>query len=72
MTMLEIFSKGDVVVLKSGGPIMTVVGPISGQKMLGAKYRMAGADETDLLCTWFDEGERKQDVFSPDLLKKSQ
>jgi uncharacterized protein YodC (DUF2158 family) len=70
--MAETFGKGDVVVLRSGGPIMTVVGPVSEQKMSGARYRMSGAEDSDLLCTWFDKGDRKQDVFSPDLLKKSQ
>jgi uncharacterized protein YodC (DUF2158 family) len=70
--MASTFSKGDVVVLRSGGPAMTVVGPLSEQGMVGARYRMGGATETDLLCTWFDKGEQKYGTFDPELLKKSQ
>jgi len=51
----EAFKVGDVVMLKSGGPKMTV---------------SFVSDESGLIeCTWFDKsGERKHDEFSPDTL----
>jgi len=51
---------GDTVVLKSGGPLMTVL------------YTNAGYGERDLLCSWFlENGERRTDVFPPESLKRA-
>jgi uncharacterized protein YodC (DUF2158 family) len=49
------FKKGDVVTLKSGGPLMTI--------------RLIRHDGS-LLCMWFDsKKERKEDDFDPDTVK---
>jgi uncharacterized protein YodC (DUF2158 family) len=51
---------GDVVMLKSGGPRMTVMhmGPV------------AFADGCWVVCQWFDEhGELRQDIFEPDRVR---
>jgi uncharacterized protein YodC (DUF2158 family) len=50
------FSIGDVVMLKSGGPAMTVHG-------IG-DYTFTSPD-TGLLCVWFDGAKRVEDVFHP-------
>ena len=51
---------GDVVILKSGGPPMTVhnIGdyPIQGLKL-------------GVLCVWFDHAKKVEDVFHPDTLE---
>lgn len=46
---MEEFKAGDVVVLKSGGPRMTVQGE--------------GDFEGQVLCQWFDKGEVKTGSF---------
>jgi uncharacterized protein YodC (DUF2158 family) len=43
--MAKQFSKGDVVVLKSGGPAMTITG---------------GGKDCDHAVTWFDEEDKQQ------------
>ena len=55
--MADTFKRGDVVQLKSGGPIMTVQEPADGGKVL---------------CVWFptDESDRSfSNVFFPEMLK---
>ena len=47
------FKSGDVVQLKSGGPVMTVYSE--------------GRDDV-LICVWFDGTERKQGGFKPAML----
>jgi uncharacterized protein YodC (DUF2158 family) len=51
------FKIGDVVILKSGGPAMTVhsIGDYT-----------ATSPDTGLLCVWFDVAKRVEDVFHPD------
>ena len=53
MTQLKI---GDVVILKSGGPPMTV-------HNIG-DYTMKGLNP-GLLCVWFDGSKKMEDVFHP-------
>lgn len=52
------FKKGDVVVLKSGGPSMTV----------GAYHENYQGDDR-LVCMWFKDGERKAETFYEDQLE---
>lgn len=52
------FKKGDVVVLKSGGPSMTA----------GAYHESFQGDDR-LTCTWFNNGERKAETFHEDQLE---
>jgi uncharacterized protein YodC (DUF2158 family) len=51
---MEQFREGDVVQLKSGGPLMTI-------SKLG---------ETGIYCDWFIKDELKHGVFKPYQLKK--
>jgi uncharacterized protein YodC (DUF2158 family) len=50
------FKVGDVVQLKSGGPLMTVHNI--------ADYSHIGPNP-GLLCVWFDNAKRVEDVFDP-------
>lgn len=52
------FKIGDVVILKSGGPPMTVHG-------IG-DYLQA---KNGLLCVWFDDKKRVEDVFHQDTVE---
>ncbi len=54
------FKIGDVVMLKSGGPVMTV-------HNIG-EYTMQGLNP-GVLCVWFDDRKRVEDVFHPDTLE---
>ncbi|AOZ05953.1 YodC family protein [Cupriavidus malaysiensis] len=56
------FKKGDLVVVKSGGPTMTV-------SELG-DYSFAGGTEDGVKCVWFDQKSIKcEDVFDAAVLK---
>lgn len=66
---------GDVVTLKSGGPDMTIQrimgqdksGPIS---MQDKAYKMAGYNDGDVICQWFDSsGKLQSGAFKTDMLK---
>lgn len=52
------FNKGDVVQLKSGGPIMTV-----------NFYQSNYASKGPVVCDFFVGTEKKQEVFDEELLK---
>ena len=45
---------GDIVILKSGGPAMTI----------------EAVDETGLTCYWFDGAERRTAFFPPETIYK--
>ena len=51
------FKIGDVVTLKSGGPLMTI-------HNIG-EYSASGLNP-GLLCVWFDGAKKVEDVFHPD------
>lgn len=55
------FSSGDVVVLKSGGPKMTV-----------SFYKSSYASDTDLVCEYFDSGKKVQVVFKEEQLNPAE
>ncbi|MGG4672834.1 YodC family protein [Providencia sp. Me1] len=55
------FANGDVVVLKSGGPSMTVEKSV--------KY--AGNDFFHVHCSWFEKHNRFNDVFAEHMLDKA-
>jgi uncharacterized protein YodC (DUF2158 family) len=57
MTNLKI---GDVVVLKSSGPHMTI------HRISNFEYH---ASYLGLLCVWFDGGKKIEDVFHPDAVE---
>ena len=59
--MLAKFDAGDVVMLKSGGPYMTV----SAVAMSGS----VGAAEGDLSCHWFDGPVLYKGIFHPSSVK---
>jgi uncharacterized protein YodC (DUF2158 family) len=54
------FKIGDVVILKSGGPPMTV-------HDIGV-YNSTAPNE-GLLCVWFDASKRVEDVFRPETVE---
>jgi uncharacterized protein YodC (DUF2158 family) len=55
------FQKGDVVQLKSGGPVMTI-------EDIG-EYGMPGSTHTQAKCIWFDKTKKMEGVFELHLLK---
>jgi uncharacterized protein YodC (DUF2158 family) len=64
------FSAGDKVILKSGGPRMTVVDVLRKGQPDSESWLREGWRVGDLLCTWRDEksGEEKTQVFWPEWL----
>jgi uncharacterized protein YodC (DUF2158 family) len=56
------FNVGEVVQLKSGGPLMTV-------QSIG-DYTMSGGLNSGVLCVWFDDKKKLEDVFHPDSLER--
>ncbi|SDU02041.1 YodC family protein [Pseudomonas moraviensis] len=56
------FKKGDVVVLRSGGPKMTVV-------ELGDYSGYGTGPKDGVKCQWFDKTKRFEDVFDAETLK---
>ncbi|MBM4042792.1 MAG: DUF2158 domain-containing protein [Planctomycetes bacterium] len=52
--MTEELRPGDVVQLRSGGPLMTV----------------ASIDEHGVTCMWFDRNKREGAIFPPEALQK--
>ena len=54
------FSKGDVVVLKSGGPKMTVVDV--------GDYSMGLGPKNGVSCVWFDKMKKCDDCFDEEAL----
>jgi len=64
------YKQGDVVVLKSGGPKMTVK-KVIGQdtnKLEEMAYTNAGYKVGDLVCQWFIGGKLESGVFSPNTI----
>lgn len=68
-------NKGDIVVLKSGGPEMTIK-RIIGDENSNTKEKQSdkllllnGYDIGDLLCEWFDKNELKSNIFKQNSLK---
>jgi len=57
--MSQLFAKGDIVKLKSGGPPMTVQ----------AEGQDSGSDDK-VPCIWFDENSLRQHVFDKLILSK--
>ena len=59
--MADTFNVGDVVQLKSGGPLMTVNG--TGDDSMTGEFKV--------YCTWFDQkGKQTQSTFVPDVLNR--
>jgi uncharacterized protein YodC (DUF2158 family) len=58
---MSAIKKGDAVMLKSGGPIMTV-------QSIG-DYLLSAGVEHGALCVWFDENKPMEKVFDIDGLE---
>jgi uncharacterized protein YodC (DUF2158 family) len=61
--MADVFVIGDVVVLKSGGPKMTV-------HNIG-DYSMSGGTKNGAFCKWFEGSTVKSEVFNVNSLMKA-
>lgn len=61
----RIFDVGDTVVLKSGGPEMTV----KGYAPLFSLTEPDPRSTSDVICIWFEKGEQKQKTFKQNMLK---
>ena len=59
---MEELKIGDVVQLKSGGPVMTI-------SNIGS-YSHSGGPTNGAACEWFDGKENKKEVFDVRILKK--
>lgn len=70
---MEELNKGDIVMLKSGGPKMTVQGKISelNKGLQHALVTRKGYNINFVICQWFDGNEKKEDYFAPETLKKA-
>lgn len=70
------FKRGDVVQLKSGGPIMTVDSYVVWSDLLASFQNRVPEEshETEIInCTWFDnKSQRKFGKFHQDLLKSAE
>jgi len=70
------FKIGDTVILKSGGPSMTVQNIITDEtsgplKILFQQLKMSGFEDGAIMCKWFDKPSNsfKTDYFKPNMLK---
>lgn len=58
---MNTIKKGDKVILKSGGPVMTV-------QNLG-DYSMTAGIESGALCVWFDGNKPMEKIFDVDAIE---
>jgi uncharacterized protein YodC (DUF2158 family) len=56
------FNVGEVVQLKSGGPLMTI-------QAIG-DYSLSNGLNPGVLCVWFDDKKKVEDVFHPEALER--
>ncbi|MDZ4711865.1 MAG: DUF2158 domain-containing protein [bacterium] len=67
---------GDIVMLKSGGPKMTIQRFIGDSKEVSTKVQdealkiIKGNKEGDVVCQWFDGNVSKNDIFPVDSLTR--
>jgi uncharacterized protein YodC (DUF2158 family) len=67
---MDNFVSGNIVKMKSGGPVMTVVRLIGSTKEDQFVFIDShGYEEGDVICEWFDGENRKRDVFKKTTLK---
>ena len=68
---MSTFNIGDVVILKSGGPKMTVnhvVGVEGSNALLDKAFAVQGFKKGDVNCEWFDENGSKTKAFKKEVL----
>lgn len=59
---MQKFKIGDVVILKSGGPPMTVHNC--------GDYSQSGGPNAGVLCVWFNNAQKVEDVFHEDSIEE--
>lgn len=64
------FKAGDIVFLKSGGPVMTVDDPKELDIVKDAKKAAGGEDAVAVRCKWFDGCKLEEGTFDPAILVK--
>jgi uncharacterized protein YodC (DUF2158 family) len=73
---LVTFKTGDIVMLKSGGPKMTVQRFVGESSDVSTKVQdealkiIKGNKNGDVVCQWFDGSDSKNDIFPADSLVK--
>ncbi len=63
------FEKGDLVKLKSGGPIMTVSENAKWNAFKGGIGGKGGYDEEQICCNWFVKDEKRSKWFNIETLE---
>jgi uncharacterized protein YodC (DUF2158 family) len=70
------FKQGDIVMLKSGGPKMTIKRFLGDSSEVSSKVQdealkiIKGNKEGDVVCQWFDGNASKNDIFPAESLTK--
>lgn len=76
MNVMPEFKIGDIVMLKSGGPKMTIQRFLGDSKDVSSKVQdeaikiIKGNKSGDVICQWFDENNSKNDIFPVESLVK--
>jgi len=72
---MDSFKIGDIVILKSGGPKMTVnhvIGAENGNQIFDRTLIAHGYQKGDVNCEWFDGNQSKKNAFIKETIKKSE
>lgn len=71
-TKMPIFEIGEVVMLNSGGPDMTVKYIVGTNKIKDTDYLIANHSIGDVVCEWFESEVLKNGIFNPFTITKKE